>query len=78
MKKIIWISIVAASAVFAESATDMVKDAAVSKVKTQAKEVAIKQVAGNDSVKQVVTDKIVDTDSNESSLTDKVVKGATK
>ncbi|WP_295421517.1 hypothetical protein [Sulfurovum sp.] len=75
MNRIILISMVAASALFADMATDMVKDVAVSKAKTQAKEAVIKQVAGDDPVKQMVVKKVADKVVGEPSMADKV-KGA--
>jgi len=72
MKKIILISLVASSALFADMMTDMAKDVAVSKAKTQAKETVIKQVAGNDPVKQELAKKVADKVAPEPSPTDKV------
>jgi hypothetical protein len=75
MNKIILISMVAASALFADMATGMVKDVAMSKAKTEAKDTVVKQVAGNDPVKQEVAKKVADKVVGEPSTADKV-KGA--
>ena len=75
MKKIIALSMVAGSVLFADIATGMVKDVAVAKVKEQAKDAAIKQVAGNDPVKQEMAQKVADKVVGEPSTADKV-KGA--
>lgn len=64
---------VAASALFADMATGIVKDVAVSKAKAQVKETVIKKVAGDDPVKQAVAKKVAD--KGEPSMADKV-KGA--
>lgn len=72
MKKVLLISMVASSAMFADMMTDMAKDMAVSKAKTQAKETVVKQVAGNDPVKQQVANKIADKVAPEPSPTDKI------
>jgi len=60
MKKVVLISMVAASAIFADMMTDVAKDVAVSKAKTQVKDEVIKQVAGNDPVKQQIAKKVAD------------------
>lgn len=86
MKKIVLISMVAASALFADMMTDMAKDVAVSKAKTQVKDEVIKQVAGNDPVKQQVAKKVADkvvpepspTDKIKSAVADKVMGTGTK
>ncbi len=75
MNRIILISMVAASALFANMATDVVKDTAVSKVKTQAKDAVIKQVAGDDPVKQAVAKKVANKVVGEPTVADQV-KGA--
>ena len=75
MNKIILISMVAASALFADMATGIVKDVAVSKAKAQVKDTVIKKVAGDDPVKQAVAKKVADKVVGEPSMADKV-KGA--
>ena len=76
MKKIVLTSIViasvATSALYADMMTNMAKDVAVSKAKTQAKETVIKQVAGNDPVKQQIVKKVADKVVPEPSATDKI------
>ena len=72
MKKTVFISMIAVSALFADMATDMVKDVAISKAKTEAKEAVVKQVAGNDPVKQMVAKKVADKVVGEPSTADKV------
>jgi hypothetical protein len=76
MKKIVLTSIViasvATSALYADMMTNMAKDVAVSKAKTQAKETIIKQVAGNDPVKQQIAKKVADKVVPEPSATDKI------
>jgi len=72
MNKIILISMVAASALFADMAAGIVKDVAVSKAKTQVKETVIKKIAGDDHVKQKVAQKVADKVVGEPSMADKV------
>ena len=55
MKKIILISAIAATGLFADMMTDMAKDAAVSKAKSEVKTTAVKEVAGDDAVKKTAT-----------------------
>jgi len=84
MKKVVLISMVAASALFADMMTDMAKDAAMSKAKSTAKETVIKQVAGDDPVKKEIVKKVADkvapepspTDKIKSAVADKVMGGA--
>ena len=75
MHKVILISMVAASALFADMATGIVKDVAVSKAKAQVKETVIKKVAGDDPVKQMVAKKVADKVVGEPTVADKL-KGA--
>ena len=76
MKRIVLTSIViasvATSALYADMMTNMAKDVAVSKAKTQAKDAVIKQVAGNDPVKQQIVKKVADKVVPEPSPTDKI------
>jgi len=72
MKKIVLISMVAGSALFADMMTNVAKDVAVSKAKTQAKEAVIEKVAGDDPVKQMVAKKVADKVVGEPSAADKV------
>ncbi len=60
MKKIILISAIAATGLFADMMTDMAKDAAMSKAKSEAKTVAVKQIAGDDAMKKEVANKAAD------------------
>lgn len=52
MKKIILISAIAATGLFADMMTDMATDAAMSKAKTEARSTAVKHVAGDDAMKK--------------------------
>lgn len=76
MKKIVLTSVlvvsVASSSLYADMVSGMVKDVAVSKAKTQAKDAVIKQVAGNDPVTQQVVKKVADKVVPEPSPTDKI------
>jgi len=60
MKKFILISTISAIALFADTMTDMAKDAAISKAKSEAKTAVIQQVAGDDAVKKEVATKVAD------------------
>lgn len=60
MKKIILLSAIVATGLFADIATDMVKDAAVSEAKSEAKSAAVKHIAGDDSVKKEVVGQAAD------------------
>ncbi len=60
MKKFILISAIAATALFADTMTDMAKDAVISKAKSEAKAAVIQQVAGDDAVKKEVANKVAD------------------
>ena len=76
MKKTILISLVASSVLFADALTDMAKDAAVSKMKTEAKTVAIEQVASATGVSGDVVKQVADKVSPEASATDKLKNAA--
>lgn len=60
MKKIILISTIAATGLFADMMTGMVKDAAMSQVKTEVRNTAVKQIAGNDAVKTEIANQAAD------------------
>lgn len=60
MKKIIMISTIAATGLFADMMTDMATDAAMSKTKTEARSQAVKHIAGDDAVKKEVVNKAAD------------------
>lgn len=60
MKKIILISAIAATGLFADMMTDMATDAAVSKAKSEARSTAVKHIAGDDPVKKEVVNKAAD------------------
>jgi len=60
MKKILLISAVLATGAVADMMTDMAKDAAMSKAKTEVRNTAVKQVAGNDPIKEEAANKVAD------------------
>ncbi len=60
MKKLILISAIAATSLFADMMTDVAKDVAMSKVKSEVRTTAVKEVAGDDAVKKEVADKVAD------------------
>jgi len=60
MKKIILISVIVATGLFADVVTDVAKDAAMSKAKSEARTTVIKQVAGDDATKKAIANKIAD------------------
>jgi len=60
MKKLILISAIAATSLFANMMTDVAKDAAVSKAKSEARTTVVKEVAGDDAVKTEVANKVAD------------------
>ena len=60
MKKIIMISAIAATGLFADMMTDMATDAAMSKAKTEVRSQAVKHIAGDDAVKKEVVNKAAD------------------
>lgn len=60
MKKILLISAIAATGLFADMMTDMAKDAAMSKAKSEARSTAVKQIAGDDAVKTEVANQAAD------------------
>lgn len=60
MKRILLISTIAATGLFADMMTDMAKDAAMSQAKSEVKKEAVKQVAGNDAVKTEIANKAAD------------------
>jgi hypothetical protein len=60
MKKILLISAVLATGVVADMMTDMAKDVAMSKAKTEVRNTAVKHVAGNDPIKKEVANKVAD------------------
>jgi hypothetical protein len=79
MKKItmtaLMVAAIGTSAVFADGMASMAKEAAMSKVKSTAKETIVKEVAKNTSVSEDMVKKVADKVSPEASATDKV-KGA--
>lgn len=60
MTKIILISAIAATGLFADMMTDMAVDAAKSKAKTEAKSQAVKHIAGDDAMKKDLVNKGAD------------------
>lgn len=60
VKKVILISAIAATGLFADMMTDMATDAAVSQAKSEARSQAVKHVAGDDAVKKEVVNKAAD------------------
>jgi len=60
MKKIILISAIAATGLFADMMTDMATDAAMSKAKTEARSQAVKHIAGDDAMKKDLVNKGAD------------------
>lgn len=60
MKKIILISAIAATGLFADMMTDMATDAAMSKAKSEARSTAVKHIAGDDAMKKEVVNKAAD------------------
>ena len=60
MKKILLISAVLATGAVADMMTNMAKDAAMSKAKTEVRTTAVKHIAGNDPVKKEVANKVAD------------------
>ena len=60
MKKIILISTIAATGLFADMMTDMATDAAMSQAKTEARSQAVKHIAGDDAVKKEMVNKGAD------------------
>ena len=60
MKKVILISAIAATGLFADMMTDMATDAAMSKAKSEARTQAVKHVAGDDAMKKEVVNKAAD------------------
>jgi hypothetical protein len=60
MKKIILISAIAATGLFADMVTDMAVDAAKSKAKTEVRSAAVKHIAGDDAVKKEIVNKGAD------------------
>ena len=60
MKKVILISAIAATGLFADMMTDMVTDAAMSQAKSEARTQAVKHIAGDDAVKKDLVNKGAD------------------
>ena len=60
MKKILLISAVLATGAVADMMTNMAKDAAMSKAKTEVRHTAVEQVAGNDPIKKEAANKVAD------------------
>jgi len=60
MKKIILISAIAATGLFADMMTNMAVDAAKSKAKSEARSTAVKHIAGDDAVKKEIVNKGAD------------------
>ena len=60
MKKIILISAIAATGLFADMMTDMATDAAMSKAKGEVRTQAVKHIAGDDAMKKEVVNKAAD------------------
>ncbi len=60
MKKIILISAIAATGLFADMMTDMATDAATSKAKSEVRSQAVKHIAGDDAVKKELVNKGAD------------------
>lgn len=60
MKKIILISAIAATGLFADMMTDMATDAVTSQAKTEARSQAVKHIAGDDSMKKDLVNKGAD------------------
>lgn len=78
MKKTLFITLLAGSALFADAMTDMAKDAAVSKVKTAAKSEVVKQIAENTSVSEDTVKAVADKVAPEASEEDKIKNTLTK
>jgi len=60
MKKIVLISAIAATGLFADMMTDMATDAVTSQVKTEVRATAVKHIAGDDVVKKDLVNKGAD------------------
>ncbi len=60
MRKIILISAIVATGLFADMMTDVAKDAAVSKAKSETRSVAVKHIAGDDARKKEAVNKVAD------------------
>ena len=60
MTKIILISAIAATGLFADMMTDMATDAAMSKAKTEVRSQAVKHIAGDDAMKKELVNKGAD------------------
>lgn len=60
MKKIILISAIAATGLFADMMTDMAKDAAMSEAKSEVRKTAVKELAGDDAMKKDLVNKGAD------------------
>ena len=72
MKKIILISAIAATGLFADMMTDMATDAAISKGKSEARTQAVKHIAGDDAMKKEVVNKGADAVLGKENPVDKV------
>ena len=73
MKKIILSSIVIGSALFADGAAEMVKEAAISKAKTEVTKAVVENVSGENIAAAAKAKDTVEALSSESNLTDKVI-----
>jgi len=73
MKKIILSTIVMGTALFADGAAEMVKDAAISKAKSEVTKAVVENVAGEKAEKAVAVVNAAEKVSAESNLTDKVI-----
>ena len=60
MKRILLISTIAVTGLFADMMTDMAKDAAMSTAKSEARSTAVKEIAGDDPMKKEVANKAAD------------------
>ncbi len=60
MNKILWISVIAVSGLFADMMTDVATDAVKSKAKTEVRSQAVKHLAGDDAMKKEIVNKGAD------------------
>jgi len=73
MKKIILSTIIVGTALFADGATEMVKDAAISKAKSEVTKAVMENVSSDNVEKAVAVKNAAEEVSAESNLTDKII-----
>jgi len=78
MKKIILSTLVVGTALFADGTTEIVKDAAISKAKSEVTKAVVENVSSENVEKAVAAKDAVEEVSAESNLTDKVIDAVTE